>query len=71
MTFGEYGAILSAMKGADDMGFMAKLALLYVSLTALTCYFFAKKKNGIAIALIAVMAVAAAILATLWILFPM
>ena len=58
-------------KGGVDMGFMAKLALLYVSLIALTCYFFAKKKNGIAIALIAVMAVAAAILATLWILFPM
>ena len=53
------------------MGFMAKLALIYVSLIALTCYFFAKKKNGIAIALIAVMAVAAAILATLWILSPM
>ena len=53
------------------MGLFVKLVLQYAVLIALTCYFFAKKKNGIAIALIAVMAVAAAILATLWILFPM
>lgn len=53
------------------MGLIAKLVLQYVALIALTCYFFAKGRKGIAIALIAVMVVGAAVLGTLWMLFPM
>ena len=53
------------------MGFMAKLALLYVVLIALACCFFAKGKKGIAIALVAVIVISVAVLGTLWVLFPM
>ena len=59
------------LQGGENMGFMAKLALLYAVLIALTCFFFAKKKKGIAIALIVVMVIGVAILGTLWVLFPM
>ena len=53
------------------MGLFVKLVLQYAVLIALTCYFFDKKKNGIAIALIVVMVIGAVILGTMWILSPM
>lgn len=59
------------LQGGENMGFTAKLALLYVVLIALTCFLFAKGKKKAAIALIAVMVISVAVLGTLWVLFPM
>ena len=53
------------------MGFMAKLALLYIILIGLICFLIAKKKKSAAIILICAVGIFTAVLAFLWINFPM